>query len=104
MSFSFEKVFASKSVAIAVFKAADNPVNTAPQGATYVQLTSPHNAHVVPKMIRDFIIFGLEHLDDKQYSKHLIRVKAVGHLCDSSGSYAITNADVVVAPMEIANE
>ena len=48
------------------------------------------------------IIFGLKHLAPS-YDDHLVRIKAVGHLCDGSGSYSTTSADIVVAPMEVAN-
>jgi hypothetical protein len=55
----------------------------------------------LPTPVLSFIKASLENLAPPKDAQRTILVEASGHLCDSDGSFAISNATIKVTPIDI---
>lgn len=56
----------------------------------------------LPEPVFDFLLAGINGLSPlKEGAQRVLRVYAYGHLCTGDGSYAVSNAELGVTPIEI---
>jgi hypothetical protein len=60
-------------------------------------------AQHLPDVVRAFVNHAIDCLADSTESHpSVVSVKAIGHLCEGSGSYSVSNANIEVRPISLS--